>query len=343
MQIMTVLGPIPAHEMGTAAPHEHLLCDASMWWRPPVEPSRRSVAYGPIELQNRGEIFRNQWINRDNMVLDDERLAVEEVTRFKAAGGRTVVDLTSHGIGRDPLALARISRVTGLNVVCGTGYYIEEVHPAEVRKQSADDIAFHFIREFRDGIGETGIRAGVIGEIGTSTRITAQEEKVLRAAARAQIELKCGVNVHIDIFGREAQRALAVLLDEGADPQRVAFSHWDHHDLDFDNQRAVLERGAFVEYDGFGREAYLDDIGHHWARDTERVAGISQLVAEGFADQLLVSSDICLKTDLRAYGGFGYDHILVSIIPMLRRAGLSADIIGKLLIANPASLLALPE
>jgi predicted metal-dependent phosphotriesterase family hydrolase len=97
MQIMTVLGPIPAEEMGTAAAHEHLLCDASMWWRPPVEPSRRSVAYGPIQLQNRGEIFRNQWINRDNMVLDDERLAIESRVRRRRPDSRGSHE---HGIGK---------------------------------------------------------------------------------------------------------------------------------------------------------------------------------------------------------------------------------------------------
>ena len=151
------------------------------------------------------------------------------------------------------------------------------------------------------------------------------------------------MNVHIDIFGREATHAMSILRDEGADLHRVATSHWDHHDLDLDDQRAVLSTGAIVEYDGFGREAYLDDIGHHWARDTERVNGIAQLAAEGYLNQLLISSDICLKTDLRTYGGFGYDHILVSIVPMLKAAGLSQDDLEQLLVRNPSHLLAIPD
>ena len=170
MQVMTVLGPVDADAIGLTSPHEHLLVDASMWWRPPQEPSRRSLAFGPVELRNRGAIFRNQWINRDNMVLDDEATAIDEVLRFKAAGGRTIVDLTSIGIGRDPLALARISRLTGLNVICGSGFYVEDAHPPELRDMSIDGIAERIVAEFRTGLGTSGVRPGIIGEVGTSPR-----------------------------------------------------------------------------------------------------------------------------------------------------------------------------
>ena len=341
--IRTVLGDIAVSELGITAPHEHLLCDASIWWRPPAEPSLRSLAYGPITLETRGAIFRNQWINCDNMRLDNEELALAEARRFLAAGGRTIVDLTTPGIGRDPLALARIARLSGINVVCAAGFYVEAAHPDWLEQATVERIAAHLIGEIRDGIGETGIRAGLIGELGTSTTLTRGEEKVLRAAAIAQQELRCGINVHLDIFGREARKVVCVLAAAGADLTRVALSHWDHHDLDLDEQRAVLGEGVLIEYDGFGRESYLDDIGHHWARDTERIAGISTLVAEGFGDQLLMSSDICLKTDLRRYGGFGYDHVLTSAVPLLRRSGLDGEALECILVRNPARLLALPD
>ena len=342
MPVMSVLGWVEPTDLGVVAPHEHLLVDASIWWRPPSDPSLRKFAEGPIELGIRGLLYRNQWLNRLNMTLDEEELAIAELRRFHTAGGGTLVDLTPTGIGRDPDALVRISRETGVTVVCGTSFYIEEVHPAWVATAATEDLAAHFIRELTIGIDDTGVRAGIIGELGTSQRVTGSEERVLRAAAVAQQEAGCAINVHVDIFGRESGRILTILEDAGADLERVILSHWDHHDLDLDEQRAALALGAVVEYDGFGRESYLDEIGHHWARDTERVAGIAALVREGYGRQLLLSSDICLKTDLRAYGGLGYDHVLVSIVPELRRSGIDEQQINQLLVTNPARLLTIP-
>ena len=105
---------------------------------------------------------------KDNLVLDDICLAEEELKRFKRAGGNTIVDATLSGIGRDPEALGSISHGTGLNIVMGCGYYTADNHPPTLATKSAADIRDEMIDDLREGVEGTRIRAGVIGEIGTS-------------------------------------------------------------------------------------------------------------------------------------------------------------------------------
>jgi phosphotriesterase-related protein len=131
-QVMTVLGPIPVEAMGVTLMHEHILLDTSSWWRRPCCASHIALAEKPIDITMIGELRMNPFLNRDNCFLLDTDLAVEELGKFAELGGATVVDPTCLGIGRDPEALQRISRRTGLNIVMGAGYYLGQSHPAEV-------------------------------------------------------------------------------------------------------------------------------------------------------------------------------------------------------------------
>jgi len=184
--VMTVLGPIPVAAMGITLPHEHILNDCRCWWNRPTAPDRLHLATEPVHPGILGELRMDPFVNLHNCALDDEPLAIAELLAFVGAGGRTVVDPTCRGIGRNPEALVRISQVTGLNIIMGSGYYLQSSHPPELARMSADAVADQIVAEAQDGVGASGVRIGLIGEIGVSGDFTPDEEKSLRGAARAQ-------------------------------------------------------------------------------------------------------------------------------------------------------------
>lgn len=351
-KIMTVLGPIEPEQLGTTLMHEHILVDLSCNFLIPEEASLRGYLHQPVTMPMLGLLRRRPFSAcLDNVILSDEELAIRELEHYARAGGRSLVDCTTMGIGRDPLAVQRISRATGLNVVLGTGVYVEPAHPDWVADSSQDQLTDLFIREVAVGIGDTGVRAGIIGEIGTSGvaksqkdyrrvgDVTAEEEKVLRAAGRASVATGAAVTVHLDIRGHGAYTVIDILESEGVAPNRMVMDHLDPVG-DYDYCKAIAERGVFLEFDCFGRDYYSEELKLPWGNDTQRVSLLTRLLGDGYEDQMVISQDICLKMDLRAYGGQGYDHLLMWGLPMFRRAGITEAQVHKLFVENPRRALA---
>jgi len=349
---MTVLGPVPAGELGITLPHEHILCDLTCLCPEPADEEARSFAERPIDITMLGAIRRDSLLNRPNCRLDDLELAVDELVAFRELGGRTVVELTLPDIARDPLGLLRASKATGLNIICGCGHYLHFIHPAQVADKTEEEIAERLIEELTDGIAETGIRPGIIGEIGTGEPIHPREETMLRAAARAQQKTGRAITVHTNLGSRNGLEVLRVLDEAGADLSRVVMGHVDfafgHLDADFDEavayHLALAKHGCFVEYDTVGADTYFRSVAGapaFWcASDKERAAGVARLFEAGYGEQVLLSHDVCLKHHLRRYGGFGYGHILREFQTNLRDAGLGQADIEQILIANPRRMLA---
>lgn len=349
-KVMTVRGPVDPEEIGVTMMHEHLLIDLLYAFVPPKETSLLHLRHAPVSMELLSLLRRRPYsITLDNVLLADENVAAEELSYYYREGGQTVVDCTNIGLGRDPRALVRISRATGVHVVMGGGCYTEGSHPAWVRDATLDDLTALFLREIRFGVEDTGIRTGILGEIGISgvskanpreqTDITPDEEKVLRAAGRAARETGVAVSMHLDLRRRAAIRVIDVLEDEGVPPDRMVLGHMDLVE-DLDYHRAVLRRGAYVQYDSLGREYYTEELGGlHYGHDSWRVRFLGQLVEEGYADRLLLSQDVGFKMDLRRYGGNGYSHVLTWIVPMLERAGVGQAAISRMLVENPRRVL----
>jgi phosphotriesterase-related protein len=220
----------------------------------------------------------------------------------------------------------------------GCGWYVQRAHPPEIATLSTEALAERLLQESRDGFDETGIRPGIIGELGTSAPIHPVEEKVLRAGVLAQRATGLAINVHVAIFGGQATAALDILEDAGADLSRVVISHMDELP-DTAYHRSVLERGAYVEFDTFGSEFYFDHDGKREASDAERIECLLRLLDEGWTKRILLSQDICIKLQLKRYGGFGYAHLLRTIVPRLRRRGVDEGTLRTLLVENPARIL----
>jgi phosphotriesterase-related protein len=334
-KVMTVRGAVPLDGLGTTLMHEHLLLDARSWWHRPQEPERLHLASEPVHAGIVGELRMDPFASLDNCRLDDEKLAIAELLPFKALGGATVVDPTCRGIGRDPLALKRISEATGLHVVMGAGYYLQGSHPPDVAQMSADAIADEIVRDAVEGVGGTGVRIGLIGEIGVSGDFTPEEEKSLVGAARAQTRIGLPLMVHLPGWFRHGHRVLDIVETEGADLRHTVLCHMNPSHDDVAYQTSLAGRGAFVEYDMIGMDYWYADQGVQCPSDEENARAIKRLVDLGHGDRVLLSQDVFLKMMLTRYGGFGYAYVLRHFVPRLQRHGVSKEAIQTMLVDNP--------
>lgn len=343
MSVMTVTGKVSSDSLGWVLPHEHAFIDLRPLVPAPQTISGKVTAREQVNMMNLGKLSRNPYAVLDNAVLDDEAIMQEELLEFKKAGGTTIVDLTLRDIGRDPVLLVRLSRALDMNIVAGCGYYINQSHPADMDDKTVDSIAEEMLREIRYGIDGTAIKAGVIGEIGTSDIIYPNERKTLIAAAAVQKETGLGLHVHTDLWATNGYEVVNILTGQGADPEKICINHIDV-DLKMDYMKRLLDKGVYIEFDNFGKEFYADRrhrsvLKGIFARDIDRVRAIKHLIDCGYLSRLLVSNDVCLKTCLHHYGGWGYDHMLTNIVPMMEDEGISPEQIKTLMCDNPAAFL----
>jgi phosphotriesterase-related protein len=345
--VQTVLGPISPDALGITLSHEHLLCDQrGVTFQEPPEPADRPLARRPVSLEIFHWIQFNWASNLDNLVLDSEETAIDEARLYREAGGQSLADVTPDGLGRDPRALVRIARATGLHVVMGCGYYVAPTHPAHVASMTADDITREIIRDMTEGVRETGIKAGLIGEIGSSWPLVPAEVKVFHAAAAAQAELGCGLSVHPGRHPDSPFEILEILRSGGADPRRVIISHIDRTVQRVDRLKALADTGCYLEYDLFGCETTAtfpyQAFGIDMPSDAQRLDLVRALMDAGYGEQLLFSHDVCTKHRTRRYGGPGYDHIVRNILPWMRKRGFTEDEIRRPMIDNPRRAFTMP-
>ena len=178
-------------------------------------------------MENLGWVSYNYFSNRDNLLLKDEETAIRELMLYKRAGGGTLVEASTIGLGRDPRGLRRIAKATGVNIVMGAGFYVDDVHPDGMDERSESDLADQIAGEILSGVDGTDIRAGIIGEIGCSWPLTANERKVLRAAAAAQRRTGSAVLIHPGRNQDAPKEVLDVLAEARADLGRVIIGHLD--------------------------------------------------------------------------------------------------------------------
>lgn len=299
--ITTVLGSVEPECLGRTLMHEHVICD----------------------------FYRVTGVL--NQLLNDEDLAVDELRRLTAAGGAALVECTTPDLGRNPAALQRISARTGLHIIAGTGWYRELFYPAEIDRLSTEDLAAGMVSDLTRGMAGTTIRAGIIGEIGVNLDYaTAREERVLRAAARAQKRTGAPLLTHASMYPVGLAQ-LAILREEGVDPNRVVIGHCDTF-LDVEYHAQLLQGGANIAFDTIGRQ--------HMNPDPRRAKLIVDLVRQGWGERLLLSSDRCHRSDLTAFGGVGYAHVFTTFFEQLRALGLGEADLDQLTISNPRRVLA---
>lgn len=339
MKITSVQGIIDSSQLGTISPHEHVLIDIRNQYTEPKEAGKRLLGEQCVQLSNLDVLSRNPYALRDNLVLNDPQTAELELLEFKKAGGDSLVDATCADIGRDPITLYKISRSTGLHIIAGCGYYTFDTHPKEMSEKTVEQIREEILKDLTIGISDTSICAGVIGEIGTSSEIHPNERKVLEASADASVRTNTGIIVHTYPWSKNGLEIIDIMVKRGVPANKISINHVDV-EINIDYCRSIAKKGAYFEFDDFGKEYFIDYsnrgfAGGIFARDIERVLALKQLIEERYAEHILISCDVCLKTLLHQFGGWGYDHILSHIIPMMRHEGINEDDINIILKENP--------
>ena len=265
-RVVSVTGPVDPEALGTTLMHEHIFVDlnepredAEQWRWTDRGGNLAATAVGlyhrPLTMDF-VDLVRLGHPNRDNRLLADERTAVSELMEFKRRGGTTIVETTSIGLRRDPLALRRVARATGLNIVMGASWYRKTYHPPDMNDRSVESLTGEIVRDVAFGVGDTGIRAGIIGEVGivagyapqepepvrhSGNPLTANEIKVIKASARASRLTGAPVSLHIY---REQPQVLDLLQREGVDLSRVIVGHSDPLVADIPFMKRLLERAC---------------------------------------------------------------------------------------------------
>jgi phosphotriesterase-related protein len=266
-----------------------------------------------------------------DQLLNDEQLAVDELAYLAQAGGKALVECTTLDLARDPGGLRRIAKRTGLHIIMSTGWYRQPFYPEAIDRTPTSQIAQKFIRELTEGVDNTDIRAGIIAEIGVNLDYaTAQEERVLRAAARAQRATGAALSTHASMYPVGLVQ-LEIFEQEGADLDKVIIGHCDTY-LHQAYHLAVLKTGAYVQFDTSGRS--------HMNPDDRRADALVALLGQGWVERLLLSSDRCYRSDLHAFGGAGYDVVFTKFFELLRDRGVSNEEIDTMTIENPRRVLA---
>lgn len=295
-EIMTVTGPVPASQLGFTLMHEHLLLD----------------------------LLKDSW--SVNSLLYEPELALSEVRRYKEAGGVTLIDQTSRGLGQQPLAVRAIAEKTGLQIVLGCGWYREPYYEPYLGRWYADQIAEQMVADLTVGIDDTGVRAGIIGELGAHDRwVSPIEERMLRAGARAQKQTGVTLTTH-GTKSPVALQQLDILSEEGVDPNRVVVGHshsWPYPEF----HEEIVRRGAWLSFDT------LSDTNEY---ELSKVVGLIKAVVDaGNIGRLLLSHDVCYRTHYVAYGGSGYDFIPTRLFGHLAKIGITEDMFTQIMVENP--------
>jgi phosphotriesterase-related protein len=373
---VTVLGEIDPAGLGVVLPHEHLLWDLRCWAREaPLELFERRRVEEPVRLENRGHVLYHPFHYRDNLLQTDVEVAIEELIKFKFAGGGTVCDVTPRMLGRDPWALRRISLAAGVHIVMGSAFYVAASWSEKEKILSAEAIRDSILEEFCAGAAcapggdettgrysgpadasgtgqapasgpgavsfETGslrVKPGILGEVGVSDIENPLERRSLAASAMAQRELGCPLSVHTPIWEKAGNAILDVLENAGADLGKVALCHLDPTMGDAGYADSLAKRGAYIEYDLFDTHI-MSFEGAFLPSDNERIAAVTEQIRRGNLERILLSQDTCMKIKLTRWGGHGYAHILENIVPRFLREGLGEAQVDAMLRENPKRFL----
>lgn len=339
--VQTVLGPVDPAELGPTLMHEHIFLDIR---RPAHTPNPRTGEWdaagdAPLELATLAAARRGR-VSAENDILGDEALMLAEVSDFVQQGGGTMVEVTPSGVGRDPRALARLSRASGLHLVMGAGWYQKDLHPAGFADRSVEELTAEIVADLVLGAEGTGVRAGIIGEVGAEgAPVHPDELRSVRAAGRAAALTGAPLTLHMGGMGEEKLRVLDILEAEGADPAAVVFGHAGTIADDMGLARRLLARGVSVEAD------FLGTTGSPWGTlfpftDRSVARGFAELVADGWEAQLVLGGDVCQRVQLRRYGGHGYGYIVDHFLPTLAEFGVPEEALSRIMIDNPRRILA---
>jgi phosphotriesterase-related protein len=312
--VHTVTGPIRPEQLGRTLVHEHLTVGYGGWEADTLRP-------GPTDAER-------------------FTVCVERIRELQELGYRTLVDPCPNDLGRDVELMAKVAQATGFQIVCATGLYKESEggvaywHMRGRFASSVDAMTELFVHELTEGIGRTGVRAGIIKVATGPGRMSDYERTVFEAAARAAVATGAPITTHTD-EGTIGDLQQQVLTAAGVPAHRIVIGH-SCGTSDHAYHRRIASGGSYLGFDRFGLEILRPDA--------ERVAALLRLLAAGAGDRVLVSHDSvwCWRGQplpaallAEATAVWNPTHFSRRIVPRLREGGASDAQIDALTVENP--------
>lgn len=262
----------------------------------------------------------------DDTNLNCKEATIKEFSELYDYGVRNIVDVTNMGMGRDPEYVREVAEKSGINIIQSTGFYKEPFLPDFVYDMDIDELADLIAKEIEEGIEDTGIKAQVIGEIGTSKdKIEAMEEKIFMASIKAHKKTGAIISTHTSL-GTMALDQADMFIKEGVDPAKVVIGHQDLCG-NLDQIKKLINLGFYVSFDTIGKNNYFPDV--------TRAEYLLDLQENNMLDRIFFSMDITRKSNLKYKGGIGYTYLFTDFIPLIKKSGISQESIDKILIYNP--------
>lgn len=307
--VETVRGPVELTQLGPTLMHEHVF------------------VLDPEALQNYGHVWGGSYWDEEVRVAD----AIAKLRRLKNGGIHTIVDPTALGLGRYIPRIQRINAEVDLNIIVATGVYAFLELPSFLAYRSDEAVFELFVREIRDGIDDTGVKAAFLKCAVEEHGIVGDVPRILSLIAAASVETGAPVMVHTNAAAKTGLPALETLTKAGVDPAKIVIAHaGDSNDLDY--LRAIADTGASLGCDRFSIE--------HFNPDARRIETLAALVAEGYADRVHLGHDAACFYDFMFRNPYFVDenpdylHISTEIVPALVEAGVSHEQIDQMLIGN---------
>ena len=302
--VNTIAGPLNVSELGFTLMHEHV------------------AVRSPGVVEN----FPSVW---------DREAEIEKATAklrdVAARGVKTIVDCTTPDLGRDVQFVAEVARRSGVQIIACTGMYYDV--PRYFHSRSVDAMAELFVREIREGIAGSGIKAGIIKCATDEAGMTVQVEKAVRACGRAHRATGVPITTHTYAAGETGTRQQDILAEEGVNLSRVIIGHsGDSKDTEY--LLRLLGQGSYIGMDRFGLDMFLPAV--------DRVATVALLCHMGHAERMVLSHDANSYMDWyerwmieQAAPNWHYNFIPDTVIPALRQAGVTDDQIRQMTVDNP--------
>ena len=338
---MTVLGPIEPKQVGNTSTHDHIIIDFNAILTEPIDSKDILKMDEKISIDNLGWVRFNWASSKDNLVYQDVKDACNELDHYRNSGGNTIVDVTNIGLGRDPKKLKEISSKTGVNIVMGSGFYVELAQTPNYTSEGIESLFESIMKDITIGAGDSNVKSGIIGEIGCSWPWTKNEKISMEASVLAHKTTGLPLLIHP---GRNQYAPLEIIefiSKLGADLDNVVMGHIDRTIFDYSILKETAETGVYINLDLWGHDSPYYPLAPeaYMPGDHERINMIEFLIKNNFEDKILLAQDICTKHRLKKYGGHGFDHILKRIVPWMKIRGIENEIIKKMMITNPTNML----
>ena len=262
-----------------------------------------------------------------------------DLVDFKRAGGRTIVDCSGVGLGRDPELYAAWSRYSGVQVVCSTGFWARQKIYPYFAERDVDYMTEWMVHELTMGMGTTSIKAGAIKVGNSGDGMWPIEEQTYRAAARASKKTDAPIITHGVNF---AERQVEILLEEAVDPSRALISHLDAaYSLDYERDLRIARQGFFIGYDHIGTDPDWSPQPYAM-KDEQRVELVVRMIEAGHVEQIVLANDTnswSIGLAHRKTPEHTFAHLLANFVPMLEAAGVTDAQIHTMLVETPRKFL----